>query len=134
MDYQEYKQLRKQIEEEFQLELDALDKVWKRLQSIKSPSRVPKVTENGEKIPKRNFSNDLRAAIKGFSEEFTADDVEQALIDHGFVEKDKVNRLSITNALHRLHRRGEISVVQKGQGRIGAKYRIDPLKEIKEIL
>lgn len=127
MDYEEYKKLRKQIQEEYEQELAALDKVWRRFQSLNSPSRKQTVITNGDAPPKSPIARSIRSAIKDFKGEFSADDVQQSLIDHGFIPAGEINRLAITNALHRLYRRGEIAVVKRGQGRNGSIYRVDPL-------
>ena len=128
MNYQEYKSLRKQIEQEYEQELAALDKLWKRIQSMNFPSREPEGGESHNGSFSRNFSAHLRTVVKGLRENFTANDVQQGLIDHGFVDKDNVNRLAITNGLHRLSRSGEVEIVQKGRGRIGATYKIKETK------
>ncbi len=55
---------------------------------------------------------------------FSADDVQQSIVDHGFIPSEEIKRLAITNTLHRLFRRGEIEVVTKGSGRSGSIYRL----------
>src|SRR5258708_2002216 len=101
MDYNEYKSLRSQITAEYERELEALDRVWKRLQALKSPSTKLPLGQNGEAPARAPIIESIRTAIKGFKQDFTANDVQQALIDHGFITANSVNRLSITNALHR---------------------------------
>lgn len=127
MNYEEYKKLRNQITTEYQDQLAALDMVWKRIQGLNSPSRKSQNGSNGDTPHTPQIAKSIRTAIKDFKHEFTADDVQQALIDHGFIKSEEVNRLSITNALHRLYRRKEIEVVKRGQGRNGSTYRLNPL-------
>jgi chromosome condensin MukBEF complex kleisin-like MukF subunit len=131
MDYEEYKKLKKQIADEYERELAALEMVWKRFQSLNSPSRKSISSANGDAAHAPPIAKSIRTAIKDFKSDFSADDVQQALIDHGFVKSDEVNRLSITNALHRLYRRKEIEVVTRGQGRKGSIYRLNPLGDLK---
>jgi hypothetical protein len=124
MTYEEYKKMRQQIMDEYQKELASLDMVWKRFQNINSPNTEMSEQNNEKSSYSANFSKHVRIAIQSLKQDFSADEVQQALIDHGLVEKDKVNRIAITNTLHRLHRRNEIEVVQKGHGRIGAIYKL----------
>ena len=130
MDYEEYKKLRTQIATEYQAQLDALDMVWKRIQSLNSPSISTQSGSGGNGSHTPQIAKRIRVAIKDFKQEFTADDVQQSLVDHGFMKPDEVNRLSITNALHRLYRRKEIDVVKRGQGRNGSIYRLNPLGDL----
>lgn len=123
MDYQQYKKMRQDIQGECNRQLEALDMVWKRLQSINSPSKTPSLfSDTPTDHSEQSFSEMIRTVIKGLKEDFNADDVQQGLIDHGFATLDSVNRLAITNSLHRLMRRGEIVLVKKGQGKQGSIY------------
>ena len=129
MTYEEYKKLRQQIANDYQRELSALDMVWKRCQAINSPSNAP-LDPNLVNDPEINFSKHVRIVLTNLKQNFSTDDVAQALVDHGLVEKDKIKsiRIALTNTLHRLYRRKEIEVVQKGHGRIGSTYKVINLK------
>jgi len=48
MNYEEYKKLKKQIAGEYERELAALEMVWKRFQSLNSPSRKSIPSANGD--------------------------------------------------------------------------------------
>ncbi len=115
MDYAEYKRLKDQIEVEYQKQKDALEMVW-RMSQKDNPSSVI----DGEQ-PRITLSDAMRKVINGLAGDFTADDIEEGLKDHNV--KD-ATRLSITNTLHRLSRRGEIVVVKKGIGRLPGTYRM----------
>ena len=126
MNYEEYKKLRKQIADEYEQELAALERVWKRFQNLNSPTLKTDVGANNERRSNVPIAKYIRAAIKDFRQDFTADDVEQSIADHGFAEKGQIASVSITNTLHRLFRSGEIAVVKRGEGRTGSIYRLTP--------
>lgn len=114
MDYSEYKRLKDSIESEYKKKLEALEMVWHMSQV--QPSEAGNVDEK-QKI---SVSDAIRKVIDGLSGEFSADDVQQGLKDHGFEIKERVQ---ITNTLHRLMRIKEIEVARKGVGRTGSTYR-----------
>lgn len=123
MDYGQYKTMRQDILDECNKQLDALDMVWKRLQALNAPTKNATSIESSRAHGSVPFSKMLRTVIKGLTQDFNADDVQLGLIDHGFKTSENINRLAITNSLHRLLRRGEIDLVKRGQGKQGSIYR-----------
>lgn len=121
MDYQQYKKLRQDIQDECTKQLEALEMVWKRIQADTQPKPASSSGDAGHSTP--NFSEMIRTVIGSLKEDFGANDIQQGLIDHGFATKENVNRLAITTALYRLLKRGEILLVKKGQGSQGSIYR-----------
>jgi len=114
MDYTEYQKLKEEIEAEYQKKKEALEMIWRMSQK-----------HNGTGISDGEHSNisisdAIRKIIDGLPGEFTADNIQQGLRDHNF---KGVNRILITNTLHRLFRRNEIVVVKKGIGRTPGIYR-----------
>ena len=91
------------------------------ISSSTSDEDAPSKDANGNYL--ENVSGAVRAVVEGLSGDFTADDVHRGLKDHGLLEGKTVKRISLTNTLHRLHRRGELEVVRKGQGRTPGLYR-----------
>lgn len=114
MDYAEYKKLKDSIEAEYKKRIDALEMVWHMSQG------QDEVTGISDDKPCLSLSNEIRKVITGLSVEFTANDIEQGLQDHGFGRK---KRIQITNTLHRLMRLKELEVVRKGEGRRASTYR-----------
>lgn len=121
MNYSEYLQLKKDIENEYRKNLEALELVWKRSQNVLSR------THQGNKIETpgvdQPLSEAVRLVIAQMDKDFTADLIEIGLRDHNYNEGKPVNRVSLTNTLHRLWRRGEIELVKKGRGRTPSSYR-----------
>lgn len=120
MNYEEYLRLKKDIENEYHRNLEALDLVWKRSQNIFSSTQQGDVPEQA--AGEQPLSEAVRLVISQMTKDFTADGVELALRDHGYNEGKPVNRVSLTNTLHRLWRRGEIELLRKGRGRIPSSY------------
>lgn len=124
MNYSEYLQLKKDIENEYRKNLDALELVWKRSQNVLSR------TQQGNKIETpgvdQPLSEAVRLVIAQMDKDFTADLIEIGLSDHNYNEGKPVNRVSLTNTLHRLWRRGELELVKKGRGRTPSAYRRKP--------
>lgn len=121
MNYEEYLRLKKDIEYEYNRNLEALELVWKRSQNIFSSAHQGDATDQaGGEQP---LSEAVRLVIAHMTSDFTADAVEAALRDHNYNEGKPVNRVSLTNTLHRLFRRGEIDLMRKGRGRTPSSYR-----------
>ena len=123
MDYAQYKKIKEDIENEYHRNLDALEIIWKRAQGL---AGTPIGGEGHYEHPNGDIgvSEAIRKVIEGIgNQEFAADDIQQGLKDHGFVDGRKLARFSITNTLHRLSRRGELEVVKKGAGRLSSIYK-----------
>lgn len=114
MDYAEYKKLKEEIDAEYQKKKEALEMVWHMSQ------KHNKDNVSGANNTDVSFSDSVRKVIAGLTGDFTVNEVKQGLEDHGVKE---VDRLAITNTLHRLFRRKEIEVVRKGAGRTSSVYR-----------
>lgn len=123
MNYDEYKQLKQDIENEYKRNLEALEMVWRRCKNISTSVSEDTTTTDLNSHYLENVSGAVRIVVEGLSGEFSADDVKRGLKDHGMLEGKEVRRISITNTLHRLFRRGELEVVRKGQGRTPGLYR-----------
>jgi hypothetical protein len=113
MNDREYDRLKKQIEEEYRTNLDALERIWKmsKKQSGTSPS-------NGKR------GSLLIAARQAATEKhgtFNLRDIEESIKRH---HPDlTVRRPSLSSTLLRLVEDGDLEVVEKGIGRKGSIYR-----------
>lgn len=114
MDYAEYKKLKDMLESDYKKRVEALEMVWHMSQGQAVGQ------SNTDDKPKISISNAMRKVIDGLSGSFTADDILQGLQDHSF---GGMQRIQVTNTLHRLMRKKELEVVEKGVGRTGSKYR-----------
>ena len=114
MDYAQYKKLKEEIETEYQKKKDALEMVWRMCQKQNGASA------SGTEHSGSSTSDAVRRVIEGLANDFTANDIQQGLKDHSV---KGVQRLAITNTIHRLCRRGELEVVKKGRGRMAGVYR-----------
>ena len=114
MDYAQYKKLKEEIEAEHKKKLEALEMVWRMCQNQNHTDAKDGSDRSG------STADAIRKVIAGLSNDFSADDVEQGLKDH---HVKRVKRLAITNTLHRLHRRGELEIIRKGQGRMPGIFR-----------
>ena len=120
MTYEEYLKLRKDIEKEYQRNLEALDLTWKRYKAMSGQSPD---NSDGENPLSEKLSGAVRTVVGGMGQDFTVDDIERGLKDHGLFEGKRIKRLALTNTLHRLARRGELEIVKKGKGRLPGIYR-----------
>ena len=114
MDYAQYKQLKDKIEIDHKKKLEALEMVWRMCQK-QNGSSASGVEHSGS-----TTSDAVRRVIEGLANDFTANDIVQGLKDHSV---KGVQRIAITNTIHRLCRRGELEVVKKGRGRMAGVYR-----------
>lgn len=114
MDYAQYKKLKEEIEAEYQKKKDALEMVWRMCQKQNGSNA------SGGDSSELSTSDVIRRVIEGLANDFTATDIQQGLKDHNV---KGIQRLTITNTIHRLCRRGELEVVKKGQGRMAGVYR-----------
>ena len=114
MDYAQYKKLKEEIEAEYQKKKDALEMVWRMCQK-QNGSGV-----SGAEHSASTISDAVRRVIEGLANDFTANDIQQGLKDHSV---KGIQRIAITNTIHRLCRRGELEVVKKGRGRMSGVYR-----------
>lgn len=118
MDYAQYKKLREEIEEDYKKKKDALETLWSMYQK---PAGVG-LAEDGGCSSDASISDGIRKVLSGISGNFSADDIQQGLKDHNI---NGIERLTITNTLHRFWRRKEIALVKKGQGRRASTYRVE---------
>ena len=118
MDYAQYKKLKEEIDADYQKKKDALEMLWSMYQKPNGASSSP--SESYSRGSGASVSDAIRKVLSGLEGDFTVDDIQQGLTDHGI---KGVARLSITNTLHRLWRRKEIDLVKKGQGRTASIYR-----------
>lgn len=123
MNYAEYLKLKKDIENEYKRNLEALELIWKRSQSVFVASQQGDNPELPGMPSEQPLSEATRLVISQMNKDFNADEVEQALRDHNYNDGKPINRVSLTNTLHRLFRRGEIELVRKGRGRISSTYK-----------
>ena len=114
VDYAQYKQLKDEIEIDHKKKLEALEMVWRMCQK-QNGSSASSVEHFGS-----TTSDAVRRVVEGLANDFTANDIVQGLKDHSV---KGVQRIAITNTIHRLCRRGELEVVKKGRGRMAGVYR-----------
>lgn len=119
MDYAQYKKFKEEIEADYKKKKEALELLWSMYQ--KSNGAVA-FEEGNSRGSEGSISDAIRKVLSGITGNFSVGDIQQGLIDYGV---KGVERLSITNTLHRLYRRKEIAVVEKGQGRRASVYRVE---------
>ena len=120
MTYEEYLKLKKDIELEYRRNLDALELTWKRYKSISGQTRE---SNDPDSPSSEKLSTAVRIVVNGINQNFSVDDIERGLKDHGLFEGKQIKRLALTNTLHRLARREELEVIKKGKGRLPGIYR-----------
>jgi len=114
MNYEEYAKLKEELEAEFKKKMEALEMVWKMCQKSTGTAEL----KNNNRAY-GHIAVAIRKVLETTTVDFSVDYIMDALKAHDI----KVGRLVITNTLHRLARRGELEVVQKGKGRIASIYR-----------
>ena len=114
MDYAQYKQLKDEIEIDHNKKLEALEMVWRMCQKQNGSGA------SGTEHSGSTASDAIRRVIEGLANDFSANDIQQGLKDHSV---KGIQRIAITNTIHRLCRRGELEVVKKGKGRMPGVYR-----------
>ncbi len=116
MNDREYGRLKKQIEQEYHANLDALERIWRmsKKQSGSTPS-------NGKR------GSLLVAARQAAAEKhgtFNLRDIEESIKRHN--PDLTVRRASLSSTLLRLVEDGDLEVVEKGIGRKASTYRNKP--------
>lgn len=119
MDYAQYKKLKEEIEQDYKKKKEALETLWSMYQKPGGATASELGHSHNGGVP---ISDAIRKVLSGINGDFTVDDIQQGLKDHGI---KGVERLSITNTLHRFWRRKEIALSKKGQGRRPSTYRVE---------
>ena len=122
----EYNRLRRQIEDEYQQKIDALELVWDMANS-QQPKRAKRKAP-GKRQSKGIADALVDAALEAFSDEaFIVKDVCE------WIEKEEGGEVDRTTLSHKLKARvirGEIEIVSEGKGRKPTVYRHVPSREI----
>jgi hypothetical protein len=113
MNDREYERLRKGIEEEYRLNLDALERVYK--WSKKHPTATASNGKRGNLLKAARNAVNMKTGI------FKLQDIEEAIKRTD--SEITIRRPSLSSALLRLVEDGILEVVDRGSGRKGSTYR-----------
>jgi hypothetical protein len=109
----EYDRLKKQIEEEYRANLDALERIWR--MSKKQGGSAPSNGKRGSLL------GAARQAVAEKHGTFNLRDIEDSIKRHN--PDLTVRRPSLSSTLLRLVEDGDLEVVEKGIGRKGSTYK-----------
>lgn len=119
MTEREYKRLRREIEERYKSDLEALERIWEL-------SRRDAPADRGQ------LKGLLKQVVERAEGPFTAESIrrEIEMIAPGFGAKPA----SVSRLLKRLAEQGDIAIVEKGEGRRPTKYARDQGEEGAEVM
>lgn len=136
-----YKELKKQVEEQYQKaiaqaqkermdNLAAIDAVWKMLHPSKAKLKSETTTNSGnttKELPSIVYGTLMETIKKSLSlvtqDKFTCKDVIAAMEK---ISSGKFNYSSVSNALKRLAKEGVIEITKQGKGKSPSEYRYKP--------
>ena len=120
MNEREYIKLRKQIHEDFQKKISALDTVWE----ISNTGPVPSMSdEPNKRQPKGVAGSYVTKAVNSFgTQEFTTKDIDDRISQEGH----SANRTTISHKLKALVQEGVLRVISEGKGK-RLQYSLRPL-------
>lgn len=110
----EYDRLKKQIEDEYHANLDALERIWK----MSKKQGTSSSSSNGKR---GSLLVAARQAVTDKSGTFNIRDIEDLIKKHN--PDLMLRRASLSSTLLRLVEDGDLEVVEKGIGRKGSIYR-----------
>lgn len=117
MNDREYDRLKKQIEEEYRANLDALERIWRMSKKQNSAAAA----SNGKR---GSLLVAARQAITQRHGTFNLRDIEEAIKRNN--PDLTIRRPSLSSTLLRLVEDGEVEVVERGIGRKASTYRSKP--------
>jgi CRP-like cAMP-binding protein len=129
LNQRDYERLRKQIEDRYRRDIEALERVWEMAaagsngQKEPTNGRAPSGTQN-HRI--EGLTDAIRKVLITIDGTFTLRDIMARLsaTDSIIGESIKDKPASVSSALKRLESEGEISVVRKGTGKRPSEYRV----------
>lgn len=122
MDLKDYMRLKKQIDDKFKRESEALELLWRN-----HGNKDGSFSES----QKTNVADGAREVIKALGETFSVGEVAEGLKNLGH---EDVSMPQLSNLLNRFASRHEIAIVQKGKGRSPNVYRLLNDKDEKDEL
>ena len=120
MDLKEYMGLKKQIDDKYQQEIQALELIWKNYGNKDA---------NSSEAQRKNFSVSALEVIRALGDTFSVTEVADGLKNLGHEE---VSMPQLSNLLNRLKKRNEIVLVGEGKGRSPNTYRLSKPGEQKD--
>jgi DNA-binding transcriptional ArsR family regulator len=117
MNEREFLRLRRQLDEDYNRKVQALELVWE----MACGPEPPPAHDTPDKVGKVAYSAEILAILSKISSVFTVKDVEEA------IKRDrpdiKMDRSTISHTLKRAARDDQLAVVETGKGKRPTKYR-----------
>lgn len=120
MDEQEYGKIKEDLEADYKRKLEALELLWSALRD-KAPEAVPKAETKA--LPSQSLTAIIRQALPNLKEEFSIWEIKQEIEKMYPALKGQYKKNSLSGTLTRMKDRGEIIVVQAGEGTAPSIYR-----------
>jgi hypothetical protein len=120
MNEQEYMKIKEDLEADYKRKLEALELLWS---ALRGNASAPAPKDENKTLPSQSLTDIIRQALPKLKEEFSIWEIKQEIERMYPAMKGQYKKNSLSGTLTRMKDRGEITVVQAGEGTAPSIYR-----------